>query len=92
MIERKVISQPFETIALDLVGLVPKGKGGANFILMAVCMATRCLEAVPLKSITAKAVANTTLDILAEWDYHIKYSRIEAPNLLGPFPNTYMLC
>ena len=36
MIERPVITQPFETIALDIVGPVPKGKGGARFILTAI--------------------------------------------------------
>ncbi len=50
MVERPVLSQSFEQIALDLVGPLPKGKGGARFILTAACMATRWSEAIALKS------------------------------------------
>ncbi len=63
IVERPVLSQPFEQIALDLVGPLPKGKGGARFILTAACMATRWPEAIALKSITAKSVAESVIDI-----------------------------
>ncbi len=55
-VDRPVMSEPFETVAIDLVGPLPKGKGGCRFILTYVCLATRWPEAVPLKSITAKSV------------------------------------
>ncbi len=41
MVERPIVTQPFEQIALDLVWSLPKGKGGARFVLTAACMATR---------------------------------------------------
>jgi len=63
MVECPVVSQLFEQIALDIVGPLPKAKGGARFILAAVCMATRWPEAVPLRTITAKAVADSAIDI-----------------------------
>ena len=44
MVERQIVTQPFETIVFDLLGPVPKGKGGARFILTAICMATRGLR------------------------------------------------
>ena len=47
MVECPVISVPFEQVALDIVGPLPVGKGGARFILTAACMATRWPEAVP---------------------------------------------
>ncbi len=55
-VDRPVLSEPFEHVAIDLVGSLLKGKGGCRFILTYVCLATRWPEAVPLRSITAKAV------------------------------------
>ena len=65
MVERAVMSEPFETMAFDIVGPMPKGKGGHRFLLTAVCMATRWPEAIPLKSITAKAVAVGMMDMFS---------------------------
>ena len=48
MVERSVISRPFQLVALYMVWPLPKAKGGARYILKAVRMATRCPEAVPL--------------------------------------------
>ncbi len=56
-VERPMLSEPFESMAVDLVGPLPKGKGGARFILTTICLVTRWPEAIPLKSITAKSVA-----------------------------------
>ncbi len=55
-VERPILSEPFESVAIDLVGPLPKGKGGCRYLLTYVCLATRWPEAVPLRSITAKAV------------------------------------
>ena len=41
MVERPVLSEPFEVIAVDLVGPMPKGRGGCMYLLTAICMATR---------------------------------------------------
>ena len=57
LMEREVLSEPFEVMAFDLVGPFPKGKGGYRFVLTAICMSSRWPEAIPLKSITARAVA-----------------------------------
>ncbi len=57
VVDRPVLTEPFESVAVDLVGPLPKGKGGCRFLLTYVCLATRWPEAVPLRSITAKAVA-----------------------------------
>ena len=63
MSERPVIADPFEVVALDLVGPVPKGKGEVEYMLTAICMATRWPEAVPLRSVMARAVADAVIDI-----------------------------
>ena len=57
LLERRVFSEPFEVMGFDLVGPMPKGKGGCQYLLTAICMATKWPEAIPLRSISAKAVA-----------------------------------
>ena len=51
--EREVLTEPFEVIAFDIVGPLPKGKGGCRFVLTAICMASKWPEAIPLRTITA---------------------------------------
>ena len=65
MVERPVLTEPFEQMAFDLVGPLPKAKGGYWFVLTAVCMATRWPEAIPLKTITARAVAEGMVNIFS---------------------------
>ena len=64
MIPRPVLSEPYRQVAFDLVGPLPKAKGGCQFILTCICMATRWPEAVAHRSITAKAVAEAMIEIL----------------------------
>ena len=65
MQEREVLSEPFESVAVDIVGPLPKGKGGCRFLLTAVCMASRWPEAIPLRSITARAVAEGLVEMFS---------------------------
>ena len=65
MIEREVLTEPFEALAFDIVGPMPEGKGGCRFLLTAICMASKWPEAIPLRSITAKAVAQGMIEIFA---------------------------
>ena len=46
MIEWQVTTEPFEVLAFDLVGPLPKAKGGFRFILTSICMATKWPEAI----------------------------------------------
>ncbi len=73
VVDRPVMSEPFETVAIDLVGPLPKGKGGCRFILTYICLATRWPEAIPLRSITAKAVVEGLWSI---------FSRTSIPEVL----------
>ena len=63
MVERVTITEPFEQVALDLVGPMPIAKGGYRFILTSVCMASKWPDAVALKSVPAKAVAEASMEI-----------------------------
>ena len=65
MMERKVLSEPFESLAFDLVGPFPKGKGGSRYLLTCVCMASKWPEALPIRSMTASAVAQGMIEIFS---------------------------
>ena len=65
LMEREVLTEPFEVIAFDLVGPLPKGKGGCRFILTAIDMASKWPEAIPLRSITARAVAQGMVEVFS---------------------------
>ena len=65
MMERRVLSEPFESLAFDLVGPFPKGKGGHRYLLTCVCMASKWPEALPIRSMTANAVAQGMLEIFS---------------------------
>ncbi len=64
MVERPIVRVPFDSVAFDLVGPLPKAKGGVKYILTYACMATRWPEAVPLKNVTAEAVASGMTTII----------------------------
>ena len=61
MVERPVITEIFENISVDIVGPLPKGKGGAEYILTIMCLASHWPEAVPLRIITARAISEAML-------------------------------
>ncbi len=65
MVARPVITQPFQSVAIDLVGPLPKGKGGCQFILTSICLATKWPSALALKSTTARAVAEALWGIFS---------------------------
>ena len=65
MMQRKVMTEPFEVMGIDIVGPMPKGKGGHQYLLTTICMASKWPEAVPLRNITAKAVAQNLVDIFS---------------------------
>ena len=56
MVERPILTMPFESLAVDIVGPFPKCKGGVRYVLTTLCLATKWPDAVPLRSVTAKAV------------------------------------
>ena len=65
LMERRVLSVPFEVMAFDLVGPYPMGKGGFRFVLTAICMASKWPEAIPLKTVKARDVATGMIQIFA---------------------------
>ena len=60
-----VISQPFESIAMDIVGPLPRSAKGNRFVLVICDYATRYPEAVPMKTIDAASVAEELVTIFS---------------------------
>lgn len=58
-----IIQTPFERIAIDFVGPLPKGKGGFQDIMVLIDYATRYPEAIPLRSTKAPVIAAVTEDL-----------------------------
>ena len=52
-------------MAFDIVGPMPKGKGGYTHVLTAICMSSKWPEAIPLKSTTARAVAAGMMEMFS---------------------------
>ena len=57
LVPMPIIDVPFDRIALDIVGPLPKTSRGHRYILVIVDYATRYPEALPLRAATSKAVA-----------------------------------
>lgn len=56
-----VVSEPFKKIAIDIIGELPRSKSGCKYILTIVDYATRYPEAIPLKNISSKTVADALI-------------------------------
>lgn len=52
------MGEPFEHVIVDCVGPFPRTKSGNKFLLTIMCSVTRFPEAIPMRKITAPAVAN----------------------------------
>ena len=60
-----VIREPFSRIAFDLVGPLPRTKQGHKYLLTSICLGSKYPEAVPLKRVDAKSVADAMLEVFA---------------------------
>ena len=83
LMERQVLSEPFEVLAFDLVGPFPKAKNGFRFVLTAVCMGSKWPEAIPLGSQTAKAVAAGMLEIFSRTGIPLQLLTDQGSQFLG---------
>ena len=62
---RPVITEPYDEIALDIIGPLPRSRQGYRFALTAICMASRWPEVYPLKDTTAENVVSGLVEFLA---------------------------
>ena len=83
MVERKVLSEPFQSMAFDLVGPIPNGKGGYRYLLTCICMASKWPEAIPIKCMTANAVAQGMLEIFSRTGVPLRLLFDEGSQFVG---------
>uniref|UniRef100_A0A674ITH5 Gypsy retrotransposon integrase-like protein 1 n=1 Tax=Terrapene triunguis TaxID=2587831 RepID=A0A674ITH5_9SAUR len=65
LIPMPLIETPFERVAMDLVGPLPKSSAGFQYILVMLDYATRFPEAIPLRNITARTIADELVKVFA---------------------------
>ena len=70
LITLPIIETPFQRVAVDLIGPLPKSVKGNRYALVSVDLATKYPDAVPLKRIDSNTVAEALLEI---------YSRVGLP-------------
>ena len=66
LIPLPIVEEPFQRVAMDLVGPLPKSRRGNRYILVLSDYATRYPEAIPLKKIDAEVVAEELVKIFAQ--------------------------
>ncbi len=54
MIKRPVVTEPFESVAVDIVGPLPMSRDKYQYLQTTLCLATRWPDSIPLKSVTAR--------------------------------------
>ena len=59
------VSEPFEKVAFDLVGPLPRTSSGHKYILTMMCLFTKYPEAIPLKRVDNESVLNAMLEIFS---------------------------
>ncbi len=75
-----VLSEPFERIVIDCVGLLPKTKSGYQYLLTLMCAATRYPEAIPMRTIRAKNVTKEFIQI---------FSTFRIPRVIQSYQGTH---
>ena len=62
-----VISQPWDRVAIDIVGKLPRTRRGNCFILTVMDFATRYMEAIPLRRVDAVTTCNALMEVFAHF-------------------------
>ena len=83
LMERQVMSEPFEVLAFDLVGPFPPAKYGYRYVLTAICMGSKWPEAIPLKTQTAKAVASGMIEVFSRTGIPLQLLSDQGSQFLG---------
>ena len=62
-----IVQEPFERIAMDIVGPLTRSRKGNRYILVVCDYATRFPEAIPLRSIDAETVAEELITVFSRY-------------------------
>ena len=65
LIPLPVMEEPFQRVAMDIIGPLPRSRSGHRYVLVLCDYATRYPEAVPMKTVDAEAVAEELVKIFS---------------------------
>ena len=83
MVPRPLVSKPFQRIAMNLVGSLPRTQRGNCFILTIFDYATRYPEAIPLSNTEAVRIANELTDVFAKVGIPDEILTDQGPNFMS---------
>ncbi len=72
MVQRPVLTLPLESVAVDLVGPLPKGKRGSKFMFTYICLSSRWPEALPMRTASTQEAAQCFLQIISRTSIPLK--------------------
>ena len=82
-----IVSEPFNKVAMDLIGELPRSKNGFKYILTLVDYATRYPEAIPLRGISSKLIADALISIFCRVGIPNEIVSDQGSNLIGELMN-----
>ena len=92
MIPVPIIGGPFERIAMNIVGPIPKSRHGHSYILVLCDYPTRYPEAIPLRSTGATQVAEALVTVFCRVGIHRRIITDQGANFMASLlANAYKL-
>ena len=83
MVERQVVTQPCQDLAIDIVGPFLVAVGGFKYLLTCIDDATRWPEAIPIRSTTAKVIISAMTSIFVRCGFPIKITTDNGSQFVG---------
>ena len=83
MVERQVVTQPCQDLAIDIVDPFPVAVGGFKYFLTCIDNATRWPEAIPIRSTTAKVIISALTSIFVRCGFPIKITMDNGSQFVG---------
>ena len=83
MIPMPIIGEPFERIAMDVIGPLPQTSTGKQFVLVITDYTTRYPEAYAMSSVTAPAVTEKMIDMFSRYGVPREILSDQGPNFMA---------
>ena len=83
MVERQVVTQPWQDLAIDIVGPFPAAVGGFKYLLTCIDNATRWPEAIPVRSTTAKKIIAALTSIFVRCGFPVRITTDNGTQFVG---------
>ena len=83
MVPMPIIGEPFERIAMDVIGPLPRTSTGKRFVLVITDYATRYPEAYAMSSVTAPAVTEKMIDMFSRYGVPREILSDQGPNFMA---------